>query len=260
MIFWDGGFKFFTGSTGCSGGIYIEDVAAHEFGHALGLNHSSVSGATMSPTTGWCSQNWRTLSADDIAGIEALYPGGEPDPDPNPNSSPTVVIATPSSSAFFAENTPISFAGTASDLQDGNLNQTMTWTSSLSGQIGTGASFSKVLSVGTHVISAAATDTGGLTGSSQILVTVNENSTPATLTAKGTKVRGKTMVTLTWSGLSASSVDLYRNGTLLKTTANDGSEVDTVTGSTGGSRGQSYVYRACAAGSSICSNDAPLVF
>src|SRR5689334_14206240 len=37
IVFWDAGFQFFTGSTGCSNGFYIEDIAAHEFGHALGL-------------------------------------------------------------------------------------------------------------------------------------------------------------------------------------------------------------------------------
>ena len=33
IVFWDGGFSFFTGNTGCSNGFYIEDIAAHEFGH-----------------------------------------------------------------------------------------------------------------------------------------------------------------------------------------------------------------------------------
>ena len=37
IVFWDEAFKFFAGTSGCSGGFYIEDIAAHEFGHALGL-------------------------------------------------------------------------------------------------------------------------------------------------------------------------------------------------------------------------------
>jgi hypothetical protein len=76
IVFWDGGFRFFTGSTGCSNGFYIEDIAAHEFGHALGLGHSTVAGATMYPSVSSCSTGNRTLDADDIAGVVALYPPG----------------------------------------------------------------------------------------------------------------------------------------------------------------------------------------
>jgi hypothetical protein len=74
IVFWDGGFRFFTGSTGCSGGFYIEDIAAHEFGHALGLGHSAVTSATMYPSVSSCATGNRTLDPDDIAGVEALYP------------------------------------------------------------------------------------------------------------------------------------------------------------------------------------------
>jgi Matrixin len=74
IIFWDGGFRFFAGTTGCSAGFYIEDVAAHEFGHALGLLHSAATAATMYPSISTCSQASRTLDADDIAGVRALYP------------------------------------------------------------------------------------------------------------------------------------------------------------------------------------------
>jgi len=74
IVFWDGGFQFFTRSTGCSNGFYIEDIAAHEFGHALGLGHSTVASATMYPSVSTCATGNRTLDPDDIAGVEALYP------------------------------------------------------------------------------------------------------------------------------------------------------------------------------------------
>jgi matrix metalloproteinase-14 (membrane-inserted) len=74
MVFWDAAFTFYTGSTGCAGGFYIEDIAAHEFGHALGMAHSTVLSATMYPSTPPCNTSLRTLDADDIAGIRSLYP------------------------------------------------------------------------------------------------------------------------------------------------------------------------------------------
>jgi len=74
IVFWDGAFQFFAGSTGCANGFYIEDIAAHEFGHALGLGHSTSPSATMYPSTAACDMRNRTLEADDIAGIVSLYP------------------------------------------------------------------------------------------------------------------------------------------------------------------------------------------
>jgi hypothetical protein len=82
IVFWDGAFKFFAGSSGCSGGFYIEDIAAHEFGHALGLGHSASTSATMYFSVSYCSAGNRTLDADDITGVRALYP-------PAPPSAPT---------------------------------------------------------------------------------------------------------------------------------------------------------------------------
>ena len=74
IVFWDAAFRFFSGANGCSGGFYIEDIAAHEFGHALGLGHSTVTGATMYPSVSSCNAGNRTLEADDIAGVRFLYP------------------------------------------------------------------------------------------------------------------------------------------------------------------------------------------
>jgi hypothetical protein len=82
MVFWDAGFQFFTGASGCSGGFYIEDVATHEFGHALGLGHSTLAAATMYPSISTCSQQARSLEADDIAGVLSLYPASAAAPTP----------------------------------------------------------------------------------------------------------------------------------------------------------------------------------
>lgn len=73
IVFWDGAFQFFAGTTGCGGGFYIEDIAAHEFGHALGLGHSASSSATMYPSTSSCNTANRSLDADDLAGVLAIY-------------------------------------------------------------------------------------------------------------------------------------------------------------------------------------------
>jgi hypothetical protein len=81
IVFWDEAFRFFAGTNGCSSGFYIEDIAAHEFGHALGLGHSQSTNATMYFSTSSCSTRNRTLDADDIAGVRALYP---PSPVPRP--------------------------------------------------------------------------------------------------------------------------------------------------------------------------------
>ena len=73
-VLWDGKYHFYTGTSGCSGGAYVEDISAHELGHTLGLSHSTVTEATMYPTYHYCGTIMRTLASDDIAGLKKLYP------------------------------------------------------------------------------------------------------------------------------------------------------------------------------------------
>jgi len=64
------------GGSGCSGEFYIEGVMVHEIGHALGLAHTTVSGATMYPSVSACNNAPASIATDDVNGINALYAGG----------------------------------------------------------------------------------------------------------------------------------------------------------------------------------------
>lgn len=155
-------------------------VATHELGHTLGIHHTEVT-TTPTPTmyATYFGTDGRTLESDDQQALQcsqSRYPPG------GANTAPAVTITAPASGSSFIQGTSINFAGTATDSQDGNLSAGLTWTSSLNGPIGSGASFSSsALSVGTHTITASVTDSSGLRGSNSITVTVN-GSGPGTLT------------------------------------------------------------------------------
>jgi predicted Zn-dependent protease len=73
IVFWDNPWKFYAGTTGCTDGFYITDVATHEFGHAIGLGHSRDKQASMYKSCGWCSNEVRTLATDDRNAASRLY-------------------------------------------------------------------------------------------------------------------------------------------------------------------------------------------
>ena len=249
IVFWDGAYQFFAGTTGCSGGAYIEDVATHEFGHALGLDHSAAADATMYAYMNFCGQAMRSLAADDIAGVQALFKVWAA-PAIRRRRSQSLLRRT---TAPFSEGGSVTFNGTATDTQDGNLSSQLRWSSNVVGEIGVGERVAATLPAGSHVITATATDSGRLTTSRQIALSVVAASVPAptglSLTARAYKVKGLQRVDLTWRGTTASSIDVYRNGTLVKTGPNDGGETDAINTKGAGT----YSYRVCEAGTGVCS-------
>lgn len=61
------------GGAGCASEIYVEGVMVHELGHAMGLGHSPVAGATMASSVSFCNNNPATTETDDENAIVALY-------------------------------------------------------------------------------------------------------------------------------------------------------------------------------------------
>jgi hypothetical protein len=80
-------------TTGGSPTVDLQSVVTHEFGHALGLNHSPLASAVMyaSYTAGTLK---RALTDDDIQGEMSIY-GGAGATTPSPTATPITPTATP---------------------------------------------------------------------------------------------------------------------------------------------------------------------
>ena len=123
----------------------------------------------------------------------AYSPGSNHDPDgdsngttitvnkPASNTPPTATISQPADGVSFASGALISFAGAASDAEDGDVTASLIWTSNIDGQIGVGGSFNTVLSDGNHTITATATDSAGASGSDTVSITVGNPPPPVTI-------------------------------------------------------------------------------
>jgi subtilisin family serine protease len=77
-----------------------------------------------------------------------------------------------------------------------------------------------------------------------------------TLSLNGVKSKGSKIINLTFAGLSGSNVDVYRNGTKVTTTANDGAYPDSISSKST----LNYTYKVCEAGTATCSADKSITF
>jgi subtilisin family serine protease len=125
------------------------------------------------------------------------------------NTAPSVAISSPANGTSMPQGSSVTFSGSATDPQDGSLTAGMTWTSSLQGYLGTGASFTRAdLVLGTHTITASATDSGGLSGNAAVSVTVTDPVEPPVVTPPSAPMNVTTSVsngavTIRWTDTSA---------------------------------------------------------
>jgi uncharacterized protein YjdB len=118
-----------------------------------------------------------TAVENGMATISATAPGGaaaSASITVDLGQAPTATITSPANGARFAEGATITFSGSGTDPEDGDLTgSALVWTSSLDGQIGTGTSFTRDdLSTGTHTIRLTATDSDGGSGTASVTITV----------------------------------------------------------------------------------------
>jgi subtilisin family serine protease len=112
---------------------------------------------------------------------------------------------------------------------------------------------------GSYIVSAEATDSIGQKASNSVSVTVKKSTSGGggiELSVNAYKVKGVQFADLTWSGATSTNVDVWRQGVLVDTTANDGAYPD----STGQKGGGSAVYQVCVAGAHTCSNEATAIW
>jgi hypothetical protein len=89
-----------------------------------------------------------------------------------PNQPPAIAITSPAGPTMVVAGTFIEFAASAADDFDGDLGESIEWSSDLQGPLGTGASLVRNLVAGSHVVTAAVTDGDGLAAAARVFVTV----------------------------------------------------------------------------------------
>ena len=173
------------------------------------------------------------------------------------DSPPSVSITNPSNGNTYTVGDSISFTGTATDPEDGDLTAYLVWTSDIDGEIGTS------LTAGTHIVTASVTDSSGNTNSDSITIIVNPaggGGTGSGINLEITiyKVKGVHHADLAWNSgdFTNDTVSIFRDGVQVGTTEKaKGSYTDNIEQKGGG---VIYVYKIC--DDNACSVDGNAIF
>jgi hypothetical protein len=221
--------RFYSANLGCNGdGFYIENTGAHEFGHALGLEHSSVETASMWPNSGTCETIRETLDPDDIAGLASLYSGSSNPPPTTPPSAPTQ-LAVALSAANPASSLILDWLDVATNETGYRVERSLNGSSfSQIAQLGSGATSyvdSGLASGTTFSYRVYAYNGGGPSGYSNTASGQTQAAAPAptpsapSAPSSPSPANGATNVnmnvTLGWTASNASKYDVYFRGALV---------------------------------------------
>jgi PKD repeat protein len=176
---------------------------------------------------------------------------------PPPNTPPTANFTSS------CTNLACSFTNTSTD-PDGTI-ASSSWTFG-DGSTSTATSPSHTYgSAGTYSVSLTVKDDKGASSSTttkSVTVTASPPPPSITLTANGSKVKGVQQVDLSWTGATTSTVDLYRNGAVIASPANNTTTKSGTYHDNLNRKGSAtYQYKVCQAGSTtVCSAVATVAF
>jgi hypothetical protein len=106
---------------------------------------------------------------------------------------------------------------------------------------------------GSYLVSVTVTDDDGASSTSPQTVTVSDGVANTNIQLSGTRASTGRSVTLTWGGANGANVDVFVNGNLNGSTANDGTVSYSV------NKRASYTFKICETGSTVsCSNEISL--
>jgi hypothetical protein len=148
---------------------YSADAGAHWSTLATGVrgNEYDLNNAELAGTHGTLNGRVRVLVSDGVQTGQSdsapLTVAGKP---------PSLRIVTVADGAAFSVGQNVPLVAVASDLEDGSI-LPIEWSSDRDGALGSGSGISPVLSAGTHVISATATDSDGVRGDQVVTVFVH---------------------------------------------------------------------------------------
>jgi PKD repeat protein len=242
-------------------------AAPHVAGAAAVLASSVIVGgpSILTALTGAATDEWSWSTSPDATDAPPSYPlldvhddvvfkpslAGAGDPGGGDANVPPTA-----SFSFSCTDLACAFDGTGSSDSDGSI-ASYDWDFG-DGNLSTGRSPSHTYVSGdTYTVTLTVTDNEGVADTDSQAVIVSEPSTGGfSLTANGYKVKGVHHVDLSWDGATTTNVDIYRNGSEIATTTNDGAYTD----DTGNRGGATYTYQVCEAGTGTCSNAVTVEF
>lgn len=223
------------------GASFVLGDAVRFEGHASDLEDGALTGLV------WSSSLQGALGAGDALDVSDLIAGlhtvtatatdsaGQPGVDavtltinaPG-NQAPTAAIDEPAANASFEAGDVVHLAGRASDPEDGALRgPALSWTSSLDGALGTGASLDvTTLTVGSHTLQLLATDSAGAVGvaSTSVFIVAANAAPSAQITAPANGSHALVGGTVNFAGTGADAEDGVLTGASLLWSSNlDGS-------------------------------------